>query len=411
MLIGLRRSAQRHAPLFTSPIARLPTRRYHDSKRRHIDPLRILYCGSDEFSVASLRRLHEEHKEDADFIESIDVVCKPPKPYGRGLKKLYQSPIRAFAESNKLPVHPISTFTGWQPPQPAGKSINLIIAVSFGLFVPPRLLNAAKYKGLNIHPSLLPSLRGPAPIQHTLLQGLTQTGISLCTLDSKRFDHGAVLRQETFDLPNEATADCPSLVNYLAPRGADLLIEGLRQGALFPPVETVQSDIEPSHAPKFTSEDAHFDLKSMSADEILRRQKVLAPLWAKWRTREGTELKVQFRDLKEAARVCLQHPSMNLKPGEALPYPGTGQPHIFRVEDVSRWAGRNEGRFAPMTEAARTRKDRKPLVGGFFTHDGVFLTCRSITLPGFQKNHHTEGSVNTVKRLCSLGCDVGQALF
>ena len=50
------------------------------------DPLRVLFCGSDEFSIASLRALYREHERDKALIESIDVVCRPAKPVGRGLK-------------------------------------------------------------------------------------------------------------------------------------------------------------------------------------------------------------------------------------------------------------------------------------------------------------------------------------
>ena len=66
-------------------------RHYRDSKGRDIEPLRILYCGSDDFSVESLRKLAEAHREDTSFIESIDVVCKTAKPHGRGLSQLYES--------------------------------------------------------------------------------------------------------------------------------------------------------------------------------------------------------------------------------------------------------------------------------------------------------------------------------
>ena len=55
-----------------------------------LEPLRILFCGSDEFSVASLRALHKEHERDKALIESIDVVCRPPKRVGRGLKNTRQ---------------------------------------------------------------------------------------------------------------------------------------------------------------------------------------------------------------------------------------------------------------------------------------------------------------------------------
>lgn len=439
MQVPAARSATRRATSHAiASLRRLAFRHYHDSKGRHIDPLRILYCGSDDFSVASLRRLQNEHLKDTDFIESIDVVCKPPRPYGRGLKKLYESPIRLFAESAKLPVHPISTFTRWQPPQPEGKSINLIIAVSFGLFVPPRLLTGAKYNGLNIHPSLLPSLRGPAPIQHTLLQGLTRSGISLCTLDPKKFDHGAVLRQEALNLPDQATTDYMSLVDYLAPRGAALLVEGLRQGAFMPPVEVLRSRIESSHAPKLTPQDAHIDLRSMSAEEILRRQKVLKPLWATWRTAAGEDLKVQFRDLEIAKRIDVDTVTEAPKPDST--HLRSGVPRIYNIKDATTWVDRTRGlecdgseskikpqRYSDkselkgtitfpngptdsrMMEETKIGNKKVPAIGGMWTRDGAFMTFRGITLPTVQKSHHTEGAVSAIRRLYSLTGAVDQA--
>lgn len=66
-------------------------RHYRDSKGRDFDPLRILYCGSDEFSVESLKKLTDIHRKDPSFIESIDVVCKPAARRSRGLKQVYES--------------------------------------------------------------------------------------------------------------------------------------------------------------------------------------------------------------------------------------------------------------------------------------------------------------------------------
>ena len=57
------------------------------------EPLRILFCGSDEFSIASLRALYKEHKRDKALIESIDVVCRPAKPVGRGLKAIREGEV------------------------------------------------------------------------------------------------------------------------------------------------------------------------------------------------------------------------------------------------------------------------------------------------------------------------------
>lgn len=65
-------------------------------------------------------------------------------------------PLKNIAQRLGLPLHEITTFTGWQPPVKDGVQVNLIMAVSFGLLVPPRILSYAQYGGLNLHPSLLP---------------------------------------------------------------------------------------------------------------------------------------------------------------------------------------------------------------------------------------------------------------
>lgn len=97
------------------------------------DPLRILFCGSDDFSIASLKALHEEHVKRPDRIASIDVVCRPGKKVGRGLKQIREGtylgkldklfaqlivfyvavPIKAAATALSLPIHEIDTFRGW----------------------------------------------------------------------------------------------------------------------------------------------------------------------------------------------------------------------------------------------------------------------------------------------------------
>lgn len=122
------------------------------------EPLRILFCGSDEQSAACLRALHQESRDGASGIKSIDVVCRPEKRSGRGSKTVRSRPLVDTTQALGLRSHEIDTFTGWNPPQfdEAPRKINLIIAVSFGLFVPPRLLIGSLYGGLNIHPSMLP---------------------------------------------------------------------------------------------------------------------------------------------------------------------------------------------------------------------------------------------------------------
>ncbi|GLA59876.1 methionyl-tRNA formyltransferase [Aspergillus tubingensis] len=253
------------------------------------DPLRILFCGSDDFSIASLKALHEEHVKRPDRIASIDVVCRPGKKVGRGLKQIREVPIKAAATELSLPIHEIDTFRGWTPPTLPGGPINLIIAVSFGLFVPPRLLNGAKYGGLNVHPSLLPDFRGPAPLHHTLLAGKTKTGVTLQTLDLKHFDHGTILAQTPapgFDIPNPDACTVPDLLNLVCPKGADILVKGIREGLFVPPVEDAgwrasEGDGPLVHAAKIKPEDRHIDWQNWSSLDISRRNRVLGPLWSK----------------------------------------------------------------------------------------------------------------------------------
>ncbi|KAI0134590.1 formyl transferase [Xylariales sp. AK1849] len=276
------------------------------------DPLRILFCGSDEFSCASLEALNVERKMNAGLIESIDVVIRPGKPTGRGYKTIRYPPIKDVAIKLNLPIHELDTFTGWNMPP----SINLITAVSFGLFVPPRLLKAAKYGGLNVHPSLLPEFRGPAPLHHTLLTNRTFTGVTLQTLDYKAFDHGIPLAQTSLDhafhIPPGYTVQ--QLQDALTPLATKMLVNGLQDGVHVPPHldvgwkaqrDRVGEDTEKQHplvteidehkhAPKITSlqrqlfpQVASPTTQKWNALETERRQRVIGPLWFNAKRKDG----------------------------------------------------------------------------------------------------------------------------
>jgi methionyl-tRNA formyltransferase len=272
----------RQAPFFPSFSSRsLSTKAY--------DPLRILFCGSDQLSIASLRALHAEHVKRPDRIASIDVVCRPAKRVGRGLKQIREVPIKAVATELSLPIHEIDTFTGWKPPVFPDGPINLIVAVSFGLFVPPRILNGARYGGLNVHPSILPDFRGPAPLHYTLLAGKTTTGVTLQTLHLQHFDHGAIVAQTPppgFEIPNPDSCTIPQLLDLVAPKGAEMLVESIQKGSFVPPVEDAgwylpDEKHNLTHAAKIRTEDRHIDWASWTYTDISRRRRVLGPLWSK----------------------------------------------------------------------------------------------------------------------------------
>ena len=264
----------------------------HSSSTRHEggDPLRILFCGSDAFSAVSLNALHEYSKQPESNILSIDVVTKPDKRTGRGLKILKPPPIKSFALNLGLPLHQIDTFTGWDPPQnhrTAHPSINLIIAVSFGRLIPPRLLNSSKYGGLNIHPSMLPDLPGAAPIQWTIMHGRTTTGVTIQALHPFSFDQGVILDQSPspgLTIPNPDRITTKELTSLLAPVGAEILVSAVRNRLYIPPFKPVQLRGSDStmitYAPKITTAMCAIDFDALTSTEILRRNRAIGPLYA-----------------------------------------------------------------------------------------------------------------------------------
>ncbi|GAB7352013.1 hypothetical protein MBLNU459_g2530t1 [Dothideomycetes sp. NU459] len=280
-------AVRRIRPLFQSCSA--PTRRGLSIGQTH-DPLRILFCGSDEFSVYSLRALDSLRLEQPEKVASIDVVCRTDKRVGRGLKNIHSVPIKKIAgDKLGLNVHQIDTFTGWTPPCPAGQPINLVVAVSFGRLVPPRILGATKYGGLNVHPSMLPDLHGPAPLHHTLLNRMERTGVTLQTLHASRFDEGLIVDQTPrpgVPVPDPGTATPDSLVAFLGPLGADMLRTNIQNGT-FATTTAAAAAARPRladghlarHAPKITPADRRIDWDGWTADEIVLRERVLGRLW------------------------------------------------------------------------------------------------------------------------------------
>lgn len=286
----LRLSACAHANRTKlSPWQSLPIRCF-SGLRPQGDPLRILFCGSDPFSAVSLDALYKHFKAPESNIISIDVVTKTDKRTGRGLKILKPPAIKSVALKLGLPLHQIDTFKGWNSPPYHGTthpSINLIIAVSFGLLIPSRLLNGSKYGGLNIHPSMLPDLPGAAPIQWTIIHGRTTTGVTLQTLHPSKFDQGIILDQTPspgLSIPDPDGIKTKELTDLLAPVGAEMLVNAVRNCLYIPPYRQIQNPGDDSmavtYAPKITTHMCAVDFDALTSVEILRRNRAIGPLYA-----------------------------------------------------------------------------------------------------------------------------------
>ncbi|XP_066557645.1 methionyl-tRNA formyltransferase, mitochondrial isoform X2 [Amia ocellicauda] len=177
---------------------------------RSAPPWRVMFFGTDEFALQSLKLLAESSKHNSSerVVDKLEVVTL--------LKEL---PVRTFANQNKLPVH------DWPHVDP-GEQFDVGVVVSFGSLLREDLIRRFPYGILNVHPSLLPRWRGPAPVFHTVLNADTVTGVTVMQIRPKRFDVGPVLSQELFPVPKNCTAE--QLGASLATMGAEMLIHTLK---------------------------------------------------------------------------------------------------------------------------------------------------------------------------------------
>ena len=187
----------------------------------------IIFWGTPPFAVPLLAALHARRAVRA-------VVTQPDRKQGRGRRTEARSAVKEFAIANHLPtVQPerqdakfISELT---PHLPA-----LFCVVAYGALIPKNVLTLSTPEAVNVHPSLLPALRGPSPIQAAVRMGLRETGITVMQLDAE-LDHGPILAQEKILLVERETAEtlserCAQLAAQFVPD----VITGYLAGAIKP---------------------------------------------------------------------------------------------------------------------------------------------------------------------------------
>ena len=180
--------------------------------------MRILFMGTPEFAVASLRHLVEAGHE------ICGVFTQPDKPKNRG-HKLAFSPVKEYALTQNLPVYqPIRA----REPEVLElvQSLNpeLIVAAAYGQILPEEILNTPPYGSINVHSSLLPKYRGAAPINWAILDGEAETGVSIMYM-VKELDAGDVILQKKTPIGPQENAQ--ELTQRLAELGAEALLEAV----------------------------------------------------------------------------------------------------------------------------------------------------------------------------------------
>ncbi|MDM8335024.1 methionyl-tRNA formyltransferase [Wolbachia pipientis] len=201
--------------------------------------MRVIFMGSPEFAVGVLNLLLKSKNE------IIVVYTKAPKPSGRG-QKLTKSPIHMVAEENGIKVRtPTSLKSLVEQEKFKNFKSDIAVVAAYGLIIPKEILNIPKYGCINVHPSLLPRWRGAAPIQHAILAGDQETGVSIMQLN-EGLDSGPILKQKKFMI--EKNDNYKTLHDKLSELGSDLLMEVLNKIEKHVPLE--QNDDNACYANK-----------------------------------------------------------------------------------------------------------------------------------------------------------------
>ncbi len=183
-------------------------------------PYRIIYMGTPDFAVPSLKALLD-HGENV-----VAVVCQPDRPKGRG-RKVFPPPVKMVAEAADIPVlQPKKVKTDEFLEEIRSYEPDLIVVAAYGRILPGPLLNLPPLGTINVHGSLLPKYRGAAPIQWSILNGDKETGVTIMQMD-EGMDTGDILLPGR--LPIEPTDTSGSLAEKMSDLGGKLLIEALEK--------------------------------------------------------------------------------------------------------------------------------------------------------------------------------------
>ena len=226
--------------------------------------MRVVFMGTPDFAVPTLAAIAAR----SDLAEVVAVVTQPDRPRGRG-KKLSPSPVKAWALAHDIPVmQPVRARDADFLAQLRAFAPDLAVVVAFGQILSQEVLDVPVHGCINVHASLLPKLRGAAPIQHAIMAGERVTGITTMQMDAGLDTGDMLLRHE---VPIHADTTYGSLHDALMETGASLLVETLEQLAAGTLVRTPQTG-ESSYAARITRETTVMDWskKAQELDALVR---------------------------------------------------------------------------------------------------------------------------------------------
>jgi methionyl-tRNA formyltransferase len=244
--------------------------------------LKIIFMGTPDFAVAALDALCRDGQN------VILAVTQPDRQKGRG-RKVIQTPVKVCAEKWNVPVFQPDRI---REPEAIEKirslAPDLIVVAAFGQILPQELLDIPRLGCINIHASLLPKLRGAAPIQWSVINGDSESGITLMQMNAG-LDTGDILFQESVPIEKNETGE--SLYEKLAQLGGEMIVRylpAIEAGEIHP---VSQDDSRSSYAPMLRKEMGEIDW-SLPAAQIEQRMRGMMPWPGAYTKLGGHTLKI-----------------------------------------------------------------------------------------------------------------------
>ncbi|GJJ14894.1 hypothetical protein Clacol_009164 [Clathrus columnatus] len=216
------------------------------------------------------------------------VVTNPDAKIGRRGKTISPSPLKVLAQALKLPNATVPPkdigLRNWEVPLPFQNETsgpNVLVTASFGRIIPASILRLfRKEHRLNVHPSLLPLYRGPAPIQHAIADGASTTGVTISTINPFKYgvDAGDIWNAQTMEIPLNTTFDTFS--QTLADVGGKLLLDTLRSMSTGTARSIKQNDSKATSAPFVKRDFMEIDWNSWDACKLDRRHRAASHQYA-----------------------------------------------------------------------------------------------------------------------------------
>ena len=269
--------------------------------------MKIVFMGTPDFSRESLEKLYN------DGLDIVAVVTTPDRPAGRGMK-MVGSPVKEFAVEKGLKLFQPEKIAKNDEFKDAIRALepDLVVVVSYGIILPKSFLKIPKLGAINVHPSMLPKYRGPAPIQWAVINGDKTTGVTIMYLNEQMDAGDLIVQQEVEIDKDETTGD---LWNRLSKIGANLLLDSVHKIENGTASRTVQPE-EYTLAPMLDKTMSKIDWDEKTALEIKNLIRGLNPIMGCYSILEGKKIKLWKVDVISKDEFSVYENMGALKPDD-----------------------------------------------------------------------------------------------